>query len=446
MLTRLKHLSHGAKTHQGFRRYFANTSWMFAERILRLIAGLFVGVWVARYLGPNQFGVFSYALALVAIFGSVAQLGMDRIVVRELVREPGSRDIYLGTAFWLRVIAAFVTLGCISFAVQYTSNDHATNVYVFIIASGMIFQSFEVIDYYFQAKVLSRFVALCKMAQLLISSLLKLYFILTGAELIWFVTISLIDQFTLAITLFIAYRYQKVGYFYRHFDLMTAKKLLKESWPLIFSGFVIMIYMRIDQVMIKEMLGDKEVGLYSAAVTLSGIWYFIPMIITQAVFPAIINAKKQSEELYYMRLQRLYSFMAWAAICIALPMTFLSDWLVTLLYGEAYKIAGQVLMINIWGGVFVFLGVSSGCWYLTENLQRLSTVNTTMGAVANESLNFILIPRYGIYGAAVATVLSQATSAYLMNLVFHETRNNFMRLSSSFLLKNIFKTSRLTKS
>jgi O-antigen/teichoic acid export membrane protein len=218
------------------------------------------------------------------------------------------------------------------------------------------------------------------MTQLLISSLLKLYFILTGADLICFVLVTLVDQITLALSLYVAYFYQKLGGFYRHFDMAIVKRFLRDSWPLIFSGLVVMIYMRIDQIMIKEMLGEREVGLYSAAVRISELWYFIPAIITSSLFPSIINAKKISEKLYYTRLQRLYTLMVWLAIVIALPMTFLSDWLVILLYGEAYKEAGFVLMIHIWAGVFVFLGVASESWLISENLQRISFYRAFLGA------------------------------------------------------------------
>jgi O-antigen/teichoic acid export membrane protein len=352
----------------------------------------------------------------VAIFGSIAKLGLDGIVVRNLVHQPEQRDVYLGTAFWLKLGGAVISLGVVAIATLFTSNDHTTNLYILIIASGMIFQSFEVIDFYFQSNILSKFVSLCKLMQLLLSSLLKLYFILTGSDLLWFVVVSLVDQFTLAVTLYIAYRYQKLGIFYRDFDLMTAKKFLKDSWPLIFSGLIIMIYMRIDQIMIKEMLGDKEVGLYSAAVRLSEAWYFIPMIITNSLFPAIVSAKKVSEELYYARLQRLYTFMVWMAIGIALPMTFLSDWLVTLLYGGEYREAGRVLMIHIWAGVFVFLGVAFGRYLLVENLSKKTFYRTFFGAVTNMALNLILIPRYGIYGAAIATLIAQFIANYIYDI------------------------------
>ena len=436
MIARLKHLTHSAKTHQGFRRYFANTSWMFAEQMLRMIAGLLVGIWVARYLGPEQFGVFSYAIAFASLFSSIAKLGLDGIVVRDLVREPEQRDSYLGTAFWLKLGGALIMLGAVALATQFTSSDRLTNLYILIIASGAIFQSFNVVNFYFQSQVLSKFVSICKMTQLLISSLLKLYFIFTGADLIWFVLVTLVDQLTLALSLYFAYRYQKLGGFYRYFDVTLAKQLLKDSWPLIFSGLVVMIYMRIDQIMIKEMLGEREVGLFSAAVRLSEVWYFIPMIITASLFPSIVNAKKRSEELYYTRLQRLYTIMVWLAIAIALPMTFLSDWLVTLLYGEAYREAGQVLMVHIWAGVFVFLGVASGSWLISENLQWIAFYRTFSGAIINIILNFVLIPIYGLIGAAIATVIAQTMAAFAFDILTKKTRMVFfMKLNTLNIVK-----------
>ena len=431
MIKRLKHLAQTVKNHQGFRRYFANTSWLFAEQLLRMVAGLLVGIWVARYLGPEQFGIFSYAIAFTSLFNSIAKLGLDGIVVRDLVKEAEKRDIYLGTAFWLKLLGALLMLGIVAIAMQLTSSDPLTNLYILIIASGAIFQSFEVVDFYFQSKVLSKFVSICKMAQLFISSLLKLYFIYTGAELIYFVLVTLLDQVTLALSLYIAYRFQELGSFYGHFNKAIAKQLLKDSWPLIFSGLVIMIYMRIDPIMIKEMLGERDVGLFSAAVRLSEVWYFIPVIISTSLFPSIVNAKKISDKLYDTRLRRLYTFMIWLAIMIALPMTFLSNWLVTLLYGEAYREAGQILMIHIWAGVFVFMGVASSKWFISEGLQRHLTINTVAGAIMNILLNIFLIPKYGIYGAAIATVMSQALASYFMNILFKRTRLNFFRLTRS---------------
>jgi O-antigen/teichoic acid export membrane protein len=395
---------------------------MFAEQVLRIIAGLFVGIYVARYLGPEQFGIYSYAAAFVSLFGAIAGLGLNGIVVRDLVNHPQERDVYLGTAFWLKLCGALLTLGLLAVVVQFTGNDATTKLYIFIIASGLIFQSFDVVDFYFQSKVLSKYVSMARLIQLALSSVLKLYFIFIQADLFWFVLVSLIDQISLALALAFAWWRQKLGSFFVRFELVTAKAMLRNSWPLILSGIAVTLYMRIDQVMIKEMLGEREVGLYSAAVKLSEAWYFVPVIITTSLFPAIVNAKKISQELYYQRMQRLCTLMTWLAIAVALPMTFMADWLVSLLYGHHYREAGSVIAIHIWGAVFVFLGIASGVFFTAENYTRKSLYRTASGAVSNMLLNLALIPSYGINGAAVATVLSQFVANYLYDLFDSSTR------------------------
>lgn len=435
MLTRHKQLINSALSHQGFRRYFANTSWVLAEQILRLVAELLVGIWVARYLGAEQFGILSYAIAFVAIFSTIAKLGLDSIVVRELVIESSQKDKYLGTAFWLKFGGAFLSIAAVILALQFTSNNYTTKLYVLIIASGMIFQSFEVVAFYFQSQVQAKYISSGKLIQLLLSSLLKIYLVCIDGDLKWFVLVSLVDQIALAAAYFIVYRRRQSGSFIQCFDYAIAKRLLKDSWPLIFSGFVVMIYMRIDQVMIKEMLGDKEVGIYSVAVRLSEAWYFIPMVITNSLLPSVINAKKVSQELYYARLQRLYSFMVWIAIAVAVPTTFLSDWIVAFLYGAAYLEAGEVLRVNIWAGVFVFLGVASSAWLTSENLQYIALYRTLSGAVINIVLNFVLIPIFGIIGAAVATLISYMVAAFLFDLFNKETRVMFFMKMDAFLFK-----------
>jgi len=418
-------------------KYFKNTSWLFGEKILRMTVGLFVGVWVARYLGPERYGLFSYAQSFVGLFAAFATLGLDGIVVRELVKDESKRDVLLGTAFRLKLIGAFCVLPLLAIAVNFTSNDRYTNILIFIVASATIFRSFNVIDFYFQSKVLSKYVVYANVISLFASTIVKIVLILNKAPLMAFVWVVLFDSFVLAMGFIYFYYHNHLSLKAWKFKKCVAKSLLKDSWPLILSGIVISIYMRIDQVMIKEMLGNEAVGQYAAAVRLSEAWYFIPMVISSSLFPAIINAKKQSEELYYERLQKLYDLMVWMAIAIALPMTFLSGWVVDLLYGEQYIQAGSVLMIHIWTGVFVGLGISSGKWLVSENLQILSFWRTFCGMMVNIFLNYFLIPIYGIIGVAIATLSGQLIAAYMFDLSNNKTRKIFYMKTKSLLFINI---------
>ncbi|WP_404297307.1 flippase [Halomonas sp.] len=402
------------KKHQGFRRYAANTSWMMAERLLRILAGLLVGIWVARYLGPEQFGLFSYVLAFAAIFSGIAKLGLDGILVRELVNQPEQRDTYLGTAFWLKVIGAFSVMALIALITPFTSNDATTSLFIFIISAGLAFQSFEVVDFYFQSKVLAKIVSICKVTQLTISSIIKIYLVLTQAELLWFVCVTAFDSFSLGVSYFIAYKIRGNASFFKCFNGGIAKSLLKDSWPLIFSSVLAMVYLKIDQVMIKEILGSYEVGIYSAAVKLTESVYFIPILLTSSLFPAIINAKKRGHNIYICRLKKLYAMLIWSAIFIALFFSISGAYLITLLFGASYILSSEILLIHAWASVFVFLSAGFGRYLMVENLAKINMYRVAVGAILNIIINFLVIERYGIVGAAWATLIS----LFFVNIVF----------------------------
>ncbi|MFD1188892.1 flippase, partial [Pontibacter rugosus] len=204
--------------------------------------------------------------------------------------------------------------------------------------------------------------------------------------------------------------------------ISKARYLLKESWPLMVSGLVVMVYMKIDQIMIKEMMNTTAVGIYSAAMRLSEAWYFVPMLISQSLFPAILSAKKSDEALYKLRLQRLLNLMMFFSLVIAIIFTFLSDWIINFLYGPSFDGAGDILSIQVWAGVAVSSGVVSSNWFLIEGLQKYSMYRTSVGAVINVILNLILIPLYGIAGSAVATLISQFVASVLLNAFFSSTR------------------------
>jgi O-antigen/teichoic acid export membrane protein len=426
-------------SHTGFRRYFANTSWLLLEKIARLAFALTVGVYVARHLGPERFGELSYATSFVGLFSVLATLGLDGIVIRNLVQNEGSRDRLLGTAFTLKLAGGIILLACVSISIQYTASQAYAKMLVIIIAGASIFQAFKTIDLFFQSQVMGKLSAVTAIVSLCVAQTANLVLIFVDASLVWFAWTILLESVVLGAMLVYFYSMQHFNVSAWRFDGPTAIELLKDSWPLIMSGFAVMVYMRIDQVMINEMIGPQAVGNYAAAVKISTVFYFIPVSIANALFPAILNAKKQNSDLYHARLQSLYDLMALIAVAIALPMTFLSGPVIALLYGDAYLSAGRVLTIHIWSGVFVFIGVSSGKWLLAENLQNLALHRSLLGAIVNVILNYILIPRSGIVGAAIATLISQAIGAYLAYAFFKETKVNFIMQSKALLGISVLK-------
>ena len=413
-------------TSQEFRKYFANTSWLLGERVLRMVISLFVGIYVARYLGPERFGLLSYSVSFVWLFSSLATFGLNTILVRELVKSPEKRNNLIGTVFWLKVFGTFVMATTITVALQFFEDDHQTYWMIFLIALGYLFQATNVIELYFQAQVQSKFIVRAQVAQILITSLFKIYLIWVQAELIWFAFALMLDQAVAAALFLIIYRWEIYLFPFITFHWKQAKQLMHAALPLIFSGMMVLLYMKIDQVMLKEMLNPKAVGVYAAAVKLCEAWYFIPSAIMASLFPAIIESRKESEEIYENRVQKLYEMMVWGSLLVAIPTTYLADWFIQVLYGANFQDAATVLKIYIWTFVFVSLGVASSHWLVAENLEKYALVRSCLGAILNISLNWYLIPIYGITGAAYATLITQLFVSYLFFGISKHTRNNFI--------------------
>ncbi len=422
---------------KNLKKITENIGWLFFDKILRMGMGLVVGVWVARYLGPELFGTWNYALAFSALFGTFATLGLDGIAVRELVKTPEKENEILSSAFILCLaggVFAFLASGA---AISILKPQDTLTFWLVVIASaGFIFQSFMVIDYHNQAKLRSKNTVIAMNSAFIVNSAVRVGFILFKAPLMAF-AIAGLAEIALGTALMLIFYFKKNKKFIFTPYLVQIKTLLKDSWPLILSGLAIMVYMKIDQIMIGEMLGETAVGLYSAAVKISEVWYFIPIVITSSLFPSIVEAKKQDEKLYYKRLQQLYSLMILISAAIALPMTFLSDWVIRFLYGDAYLLAASVLSIHIWAGIFVFLGVASGQWLLIENLQKIALKRTLFGVISNIILNFFLIQKLSIFGAALATLISQSIAAFFYDFFDQSTKKIFFLKLKAFLIWRI---------
>ena len=393
--------------------------------MLRMIVSLFVGIYVARYLGPEKFGLLSYTLSFVWLFSSLAAFGLDDLLVRELVKFPERRKVLLGTVFWLKISGTVIMCSLITIVLSFVENDHQTELMVALIALGFFFQATNVIDFYFQARVQSKFSVRAQTFQLISTSLFKIYLVLNHAELVWFAFALMLDQLVVAVSFLVVYRCEIEWFPFFIFRWHQAKKLIRDAWPLIFAGMVVSFYMKIDQVMLKEMLDLKAVGIYAAAVKLCEVWYFLPTALLASLFPAILEARKKGDLIYKERIQKLYDLMIWGALAIAIPTTLLADWVIYIFYGTDFQEASSVLKIYIWAGVFVSLGCASSKWLVAENLERYSFYRTSLGAVLNVLCNLWLIPLLGIVGAALATIISQFIAAYLSLLFFKKTRENF---------------------
>lgn len=396
-----------------------NTGWLFADRILRMGVGLFVGVWVARYLGPEQFGIFNYAIAFVGLFGVFATLGLNSIVVRDIVRDPAYKNETLGTAFTIKFIGGFltllVTIGIISLI---QPGDSLTLWLVGIIAAGLIFQAFDTIDFWFQSQVMSKYTVYAKNSAFIVISIIKIGLILNHAPLIAFAWAGLAEIVLGAMGLTMVYHRNNQYIKDWQFNLSRAKNLIKESWPLILTGVVISIYMKIDMVMLGLLIDSSEVGYYTVAVQLSEVWYFIPSIVMISIYPTFVRLYHQDEEIYTKRLQQVMGYFFWGSLVISFVIIFIAKDIIFLLYGLSYLPAVNILKIHILSSIIVSMSVIFSHRYTLNGTLKISFYGAFIGAITNIILNIWLIPIYAGMGAAIATVISYITPIIIQTLFF----------------------------
>jgi len=418
-------------------KYTKNTGWLFAERIIRVAVNFFVTIYLVKYLGPDNFGLLSYALSYVALFTSIASLGLDNLIVRDLVTDPDKKDVVLGTSVYLKLLASGFTIVLLALVLTATREEPFSIFLILVVGSSMVFQSLNIIDFYFQSQLHSRFTVVSQSGSLLFASAIRIALIILKADLIYFAGVVALEALFLSVGLFAFYKKVFPGKLKWNYSSSVAKTLLRQAFPLLLSGIVISVYMKIDQIMVKKMLNNSEAGFYAAAVKVCELWYFIPMAISASLFPAVINARKGGEALFNKRLQQLYDIMVWLSVGIALPLTFFAPQVIHILFGDKYAQASAVLQIYIWSGVATFLGVASSQFLVAENFTKISFYRTLAGMISNLLLNFYLIPRVGIVGAAYATLISYSLATFSI-VFFKKTKHQGrMMLRSLFFISLI---------
>jgi O-antigen/teichoic acid export membrane protein len=403
-------------------KLFKNISWLFYDKIIRILGGLLVGIWVARYLGPGDFGVLNYALAYTALFKIFANLGLDQIIIREIVKKPKLTPYLLGTAFGVKLAGGLVAITLIAVSLFFMEMNALAKIVIMVIAAGFIFQSLDVIDFYYQSRILSKYVVIARNSAFILHTLLKVYFIVYEYSVVYFALSNIAYMFLTSV--FLITIYKKNGYEIKQwrFSKKIAVRLLKFSWPLAISVFLISIHMKIDQVMIGNMLNTKQVGVYSIAVRLSEFWYFIPAIIISTLMPYFVNLREANQKLYHGRLMQLYSLMFWMGVSVGIFALFFCEDIIRLLFGEAYTGAYSALVFNMWNGIFISQAIARGIWMISENLQKYRLYNNLIVVNINIITNIILIPKIGITGAAIATLLTQALGTWVVSFLWKPLR------------------------
>jgi O-antigen/teichoic acid export membrane protein len=368
-------------------------------------------------------------------------LGLNQIVIRELSKFPEKSNELLGTGFVLRFFGFGILIAVMVITLQFMGNDPYTNTLILIIAASEIFKTFEVIDWFYQSKVMSKYVVRVQLVVNLVISVTKIGMVFWGAPLVWFAAIVLVNTFLNAAGYLLTYWKREGTLRNWKFRKNVGLLLMRESWPLALHGLALHTQARIDQVMLGKMLNNYEVGQYSVALKLIEVLGFIPMVIMSTFVPAITKAKEISKALYHDRLLNFYRLMFGIFLVVAFPLYFLAEDVIIFLYGAEYQAAGFLLSLFAIRLFYTNMGVAKSAFILNESLFKYSLLTTIIGAISNITINYLLIPVFASAGAIIATILSFTISIFLIDFFYHKTRQNqkliFKGITSFWRLKEI---------
>lgn len=425
------------------KKTLSNLTWLSADRVIRLFGAVFINAWLTRYLGPEQNGILNYALAFVGMFTPLAILGLDAIIVRDIVRDPNKKDEILGSAFGLRLTGALSALIFAVIGIHLARPDDTTIQLLVVISSvGLIFQSFDVIDYWFQSQILSKYTVYAKNIAFVLLGVCKIIAILGNAEIYVFVLLTSLELVIASASLIVMYRRNGFSVRKWEFRYERAVQLLTNSWPIIISDLAIFIQSRIDQVMIGNFLGNTEVGFYAAAQKISEPLSFIPMVIMSSVYPVIVKTKEWSEEEYMRRMTNLYRLMFITCSAICIPIALFSGPIVSILYGDEFQNSALLVTLLVWGRYYAFFGVARSIYISTENLFKHALICSVSGVTVNITANYFLIQIYGVYGSIIATHLGFIVTIFLIDALSPRTRKNFRAMISGIFTFYKFSTSK----
>lgn len=406
---------------------FYNSLWLLSERVITILFTFTVGIFLARYLGPNDFGVYNYLISIITLLSPLTALGLNAVVVRDLVdaqrEDHDDTNVILGTSCVLRFFGGLFACASLLFVDIYFNISQNNTLWLVLLASANIFSCFQVVDFWLQSKVNSKYSAILRLSIFITSSLVKLISIIffsCGLKTILIIqTFEVLASGVLYVPL---YKYLKGKIFNWSYNKNKAKTLMSKSWWLILSGVAEVLYLKIDQIMLGMINGYSTVATYAVAARLSEAWYFFPTIITASFFPLLILAKKESEEKYKHTLLDLSRKLFFCALIISIFITIIAHTAINILYGEAYAESATILIIHIWASLFVFMRAVLSKWLVIENMLPFSLVTHISGAIVNIILNLILIPKMGGIGSAIATVISYSISSYFSLFIFKRTR------------------------
>lgn len=418
------------------KRVIANMSWLMGGKIVNMILSFFVSLATARYLGPSNFGSINYVAAYVSFFSSIASLGLSVIVIKEVSsgEEDGNKVIWTG--IFMRFLTAVAsTVAVVAFFAIAKRNDPLLVPIAALESIAILASAFDTFMYWFQGKLLGKYVSIAGVIAYLAMSLYRIYLLANGADILWFAFATSVDTLVLALVLFIFY--VKENGFRPVISLPLGKKLLKQSYHYLISGLIAILYSKIDQIMLGDMLDKASVGLYSAALTIAGLWGMIPSAFIQSVSPILYKNAQTDRGMFLKRLKQSYAGIWFLNVCWSLGISLFSYWVVMLLYGAEYMGARKALVIVVWYSGISSLGSLTQVYLATENKNKYINYFALAGLVTDVALNALLIPHFGIMGAAVATLATYCVIHIVMPLLIKDTREAALLILQGMIFRGV---------
>lgn len=427
----LRRLLRGAQ----LRGAAANFGWLLADRVLRLGLGLFVMVLVARHLGPSDYGVLAYAGALVASFGGVVSLGLDALVVRDLVRTSERAGEILGTAFALRLGGAVASIaGAIAVVVCLKRDDSVAIELVVILSCTNLFLAADAIDLWLQSRVLGRTAVIARSVPLLLMATVRVMLALTDSPVHAFAVATAVESGLAAGGLVVAYRWRGERFRCWTASRKYAATLAREGWPLFLAVAMVAGRIRLEQILLGQMAGYEPVAQFAVASRVVDFWTVVPMTVMVSLFPAIVRARERGSGEYLVNLQRLYDGLVWAAILFATAVWLAGPRVVVWLFSVRYAPAAEVLTILVWSSIWISFALARGRWLVAEGRTRDALMVEGAVLVVGIAANLVLIPAYGALGAAFANLISLLLGNLLVAGVSAPIRLSFAMLGRSLIL------------
>lgn len=403
------------------KKIFKNASWIVGCKILQSVIALIINMMSARYLGPSNYGLLNYASSIITFLVPLAQLGLRNIMVEEIVSHPEREGKTLGTSLVMSVTASlFCILGCLVFVVTVNSDEADTIIVCALYGISLIFQMTEMIQYWYQAKLLSKYTAVTSLIAYVLVAIYKVLLLILEKNIYWFAISYAFDYFL--ISLILIFLYKRLGRQKLSFSFSLVKQLFSRSRYYIVSGMMVTIFAQTDKIMIKMMLGNAENGYYSTAVACAGLSGFVFLAIIDSFRPVILEGKKISQDHFEKKLSLLYSIIIYLGIAQSILLTVLAKPIVIILYGAAYLPAIPLLQIITWYTAFSYMGTIRNIWILAEEKQRYLWIINLSGAVLNVLGNYILISLIGVGGAAIASVVTQFFTNFILCFIIKPIR------------------------